>query len=179
MTEYHLKLPFSPEKLNQFFVGDVLFLTGIIITARDQAHARFLEALEGKRQVPFPPQLVHGNAIFHSGPLVKSGGENKYIILSAGPTTSERMEGFMEGVSRYLRPSFIIGKGGFSKYRPRQGMPIYLAFPGGCGALAAETIKDVKGVYWEDLGMPEAVWILEVEDFGPNIVVLDLWGNSL
>ncbi len=179
MVEHHLNLPFPPEKLDKFALGDILYLTGTLITARDQAHARILEAQQGKRQLPFAPDLVYGNAIFHCGPLVKSISRNKHLILSAGPTTSERMDPFTEGVSRLLKPSFIIGKGGLSTYRPRPGLPIYLAFPGGCGALAAETIKAVKNVYWEDLGMPEAVWVLQVEDFGPLIVAIDVQGKSL
>ncbi len=89
------------------------------------------------------------------------------------------MDPLTEGVCEFLHPSFIIGKGGLSSYRPRPGWPIYLAFPGGCGALAAETIKAVKNVFWEDLGMPEAVWVLAVEDFGPLIVAMDLRGHVL
>ncbi len=179
MAEFHLKLPYPPEKLDKFAPGDILYLTGTIITARDQAHFRILEAQQGKRQLPFSPDLVSGSAIFHCGPLVKTTSRNKHVVLSAGPTTSERMDPLTEGVAKFLHPSFIIGKGGLSTYRPRPGLPIYLAFPGGCGALAAETVKQVKNVYWEDLGMPEAVWVLEVEDFGPLIVAIDAQGKSL
>jgi fumarate hydratase subunit beta len=179
LVEHHVKLPYPPEKLDKFATGDILYLTGTIITARDQAHARILEAQKGKRKLPFPPKLIQGGAIFHCGPLVKSNSHDTHIIISAGPTTSERMDPLTEGISRYLHPSFIIGKGGLSTYRPQPGLPIYLAFPGGCGALAAESIKGVKGVYWEDLGMPEAVWVLEVEDFGPLTVAIDARGKSL
>ncbi len=179
MTEYHLKLPYPSEKLDKYSVGDILYLTGTIITARDQAHARILEVKKGKRQLPFSPDLESGGAIFHCGPLVKSSSRGKYVVVSAGPTTSERMDPLTEGVAIFLHPSFIIGKGGLSTYRPRLGLPIYLAFPGGCGALAAEKIKQVKGVYWEDLGMPEAVWVLEVVEFGPLLVALDARGKSL
>lgn len=179
MPEYHIKLPYPPEKLDKFSIGDILYLTGTLITARDQAHARILEAKEGKRQLPFSPELISGGAIFHCGPLVKSTSSNKHVVLSAGPTTSERMDPLTEGVAKFLHPSFIIGKGGLSTYRPRSGLPIYLAFPGGCGALAAETVKQVKDVYWEDLGMPEAVWVLDVVEFGPLLVALDTRGKSL
>ncbi len=179
MTEFHLKLPYPPESLNKLSIGDVLFLSGTLITARDQAHARIIEAQQGKRQLPCSPDLVRGTAIFHCGPLVKSSSRSKHVILSAGPTTSERMDPLTEKVSEFLHPSFIIGKGGLSTYHPRPGLPIYLAFPGGCGALAADTIKQVKNVYWEDLGMPEAVWVLEAVEFGPLLVALDIRGKSL
>jgi len=179
LSEFHIELPYPPEKLDQFSSGDVLFLTGIIITARDQAHARILEVQQGKRQAPFPLSLIQGGAIFHCGPLIKLVKDNSYVILSAGPTTSARMDSQTERVAQYLHPSFIIGKGGLTTYRPRPGMPIYLAFPGGCGALAAENIKAIKEVYWQDLGMPEAIWVLEVKDFGPLVVAIDVRGKSL
>ena len=179
MNEFHIKLPFPIENLNQFSAGDVLYLTGTIITARDQAHTRILEVQQGKREAPFPPTLVRGGAIFHCGPLVKSTPNNSSIVVSAGPTTSDRMDAQTERVVQFLQPSFIIGKGGLSTYRPRPGLPLYLAFPGGCGALAAEHIKTVKIVYWQDLGMPEGVWGLGVEEFGPLIVALDARGKSL
>jgi len=56
---------------------------------------------------------------------------------------------------------------------------VYAAFTGGAGALAAKAIKRVLGVEWLDLGMPEAMWIFEVEDFGPLIVAIDTHGNNL
>ncbi len=179
MVEHHIQLPYPTEKLDKFANGDIIYLTGTIITARDQAHARILEAQQGKRQLPFPLDLIQGNAIYHCGPLVKFDAYGNRVVISAGPTTSERMNPLTEGVCQFLHPSFVIGKGGLSTYRPRPGLPIYLAFPGGCGALAAETIKCVKALYWEDLGMPEAMWVLEVEDFGPLIVAMDARGNSL
>jgi fumarate hydratase subunit beta len=68
----------------------------------------------------------------------------------------------------------LIGKGGMkgivSAFENRS---VYLAYTGGCAALAAQSIKEVKDVYWLDLGMPEAVWKLRVEEFGPLIVGID------
>jgi fumarate hydratase subunit beta len=56
---------------------------------------------------------------------------------------------------------------------------VYLAYTGGCAALAAELIKEVKAVHWLDLGMPEAVWVLRVEEFGPLIVGIDAKGKDI
>ena len=56
---------------------------------------------------------------------------------------------------------------------------VYLAYTGGCAALAAELIKEVKTVHWLDLGMPEAVWVLTVEEFGPLIVGVDAKGKDI
>ena len=61
----------------------------------------------------------------------------------------------------------------------KQHGAVYGAFTGGAAVLAAKTIKRVKGVEWSDLGMPEAMWILEVEDFGPLTVAIDTHGNNL
>jgi fumarate hydratase subunit beta len=40
-------------------------------------------------------------------------------------------------------------------------------------------VKNVKGVEWCDLGVPEAMWIFEVQDFGPMVVAIDSHGNNL
>ena len=57
---------------------------------------------------------------------------------------------------------------------------IYTAFTGGAAVLAADAIKKVSNVYWlEKLGMPEALWVFEVENFGPLIVTIDAHGNNL
>jgi fumarate hydratase subunit beta len=56
---------------------------------------------------------------------------------------------------------------------------VYGAFTGGAAVLAARAIKSVKGVEWFDLGMPEAMWIFEVEEFGPLAVAIDSHGNNL
>jgi tartrate/fumarate subfamily iron-sulfur-dependent hydro-lyase beta chain len=76
----------------------------------------------------------------------------------------------------------VVGKGGMGEKTVdamKQYGAVYAAFTGGAAVLAAKTIKQVKGVEWSDLGMPEAMWILEVEDFGPLTVAIDAHGNNL
>ncbi len=76
----------------------------------------------------------------------------------------------------------IIGKGGMNRGvgdSMRKFGAAYLAFTGGAAVLAARRVKDVKGVHWLDLGMPEAIWVLDVEEFGPLTVGMDASGNSL
>lgn len=77
----------------------------------------------------------------------------------------------------------VIGKGGMKEdlldFFKRFGAA-YLAFPGGAALLAAKAIKAVRGVYWlEELGIPEAMWVFEVEKFGPLVVAMDSHGRSL
>jgi fumarate hydratase subunit beta len=74
----------------------------------------------------------------------------------------------------------IIGKGGMKGVADAlKNRCVYLAYTGGCAALAAELIKEVKTVHWLDLGMPEAIWVLRVEKFGPLIVGMDAKGKDI
>ena len=76
----------------------------------------------------------------------------------------------------------IIGKGGMGP-KTTQGCidncAIHTIFPGGCAVVAAEEVVDVEGVEWLDLGMPEAMWKLKADQFGPLIVSIDSYGNNL
>jgi len=159
-------------------VGDTVYVTGTLITARDQAHKRALEFLrEGKKL----PVNLEGSAVFHCGPIVKREG-GKWKVVAAGPTTSARMEPLEGDFITALGVRLIIGKGGMGP-KTSEAMKsfgaVYAAFTGGAAVLAAKMIRGVKGVEWLDLGMPEALWILEVKDFGPLTVAIDSHGNNL
>lgn len=178
MAVYHLKTPISEEEIRKLKVNDVLYITGTIVTARDQAHRRALEYLkEGK---PLPINL-EGLAVFHCGPVVSKEGD-KWVAVAAGPTTSTRMDLFEDEFIKNFKVRVVIGKGGMGK-RTTDAMAkygaVYGAFTGGAAILAAKAIKNVKGVEWLDLGTPEALWIFEVEDFGPLTVAIDSHGNNL
>jgi len=175
--EYHLILPISHEMLKQLRVHDVLYVTGRLFTARDSAH----EKMRGMKQadLPFDPS---GMGLYHSGPLMKKN-DGQWVAVSAGPTTSSRLEEYEDALLDRFDVHLIIGKGGMGE-RTRKALKktgsVYAAFPGGAGVLAAEKITAVPQVFWlEELGMPEAVWILEVEEFGPLIVAMDSTGHSL
>lgn len=165
-----LKTPVSEDTARKLKLGDVVHLTGTVATARDRAHQR---ALEGDAPTSF-------NVVYHSGPLAKKN--EGWSIVSAGPTTSARMDHVISQFMERFKPRIIIGKGGMGRVASiafqKHGCA-YLAFTGGAGALAAERIKGVEEVHWLDLGMPEAVWVLEVEKLGPLVVAMDARGNSL
>ncbi|MCX8170273.1 MAG: FumA C-terminus/TtdB family hydratase beta subunit [Candidatus Methanomethyliaceae archaeon] len=155
-------------------VGDVIFFTGIIFTMRDMAHLRALEIIKNGEKLPFD---LKNKIIYHCGPLIKN---NK--VISAGPTTSMRMELFEKDLIMITGLRGIIGKGGMgenTRKALKEHGAVYMEFPGGAGALAAKSILGIKEVYWKDLGEPEAVWILEVKDFGPCFVTMDSLGNVL
>jgi fumarate hydratase subunit beta len=179
MTVYRFKTPISEEEVRKLKVNDVLYVTGTIVTARDQAHKRALEYYKSGKELPVK---LEGLAVFHCGPIVKKEGD-KWIAVAAGPTTSTRMDQFEDEFIKAFKVRVVIGKGGMGK-RTADAMQkygaVYGAFTGGAGVLAAKAIKNVKTVEWlEDLGMPEAFWVFEVEDFGPLSIAIDSYGNNL
>jgi len=178
MAVYKFKTPISEDEIRKLRVNDVLYVSGTMFTARDQAHKRALEYF--KQGKPLPLSL-EGLAVFHCGPIVKKK-EDRWTIVAAGPTTSTRMEIFEDEFIKNFKVRVIIGKGGMGK-RTTEAMAkygaVYGAFTGGAAILAAKAIKNVRTVEWLDLGMPEAMWILEVEEFGPLAIAIDCHGNNL
>jgi len=178
MAVYKFKTPISEDEIRKLRVNDVLYVSGTMFTARDQAHKRALEYF--KQGKPLPLSL-EGLAVFHCGPIVKKK-EDRWTIVAAGPTTSTRMEIFEDEFIKNFRVRVVIGKGGMGK-RTTEAMAkygaVYGAFTGGAAILAAKAIKSVKNVEWLDLGMPEAMWILEVEEFGPLAIAIDSYRNNL
>ncbi|MCW3985834.1 MAG: FumA C-terminus/TtdB family hydratase beta subunit [Candidatus Bathyarchaeota archaeon] len=178
MATYKLTTPISEEHVRKLKVNDVVYITGTIVTARDQAHKRALQFHKEGKQLPIN---LEGLAVFHCGPIVKKEGD-KWNIVAAGPTTSTRMDIFEDEFIKNFKTRVIIGKGGMGK-RTTDAMQkygaIYGAFTGGAAVLAAKAIKKIKNVEWIDLGMPEALWILKTEEFGPLTVAIDSHGNNL
>ncbi|AIY90897.1 Fumarate hydratase, subunit beta [Geoglobus acetivorans] len=177
MVEHWLKTPIGKDEILNLNVGDVVYITGTMITARDEAHVRMLEYFDEGNELPFRIEDV---VIYHCGPIIVEDG-GKYRTISAGPTTSARMNSLTPKVLERVDRMVIVGKGGMNEevINALKGKGVYLAYTGGAGALAAQTIKTVRDVYWKDLGMPEAAWVFEVENFGPCIVGIDSKGNSL
>jgi len=174
-----LTLPIDTATAREFRVGDILFLTGTIFTARDEAHVLMLERQESGEDIPFDPSQM---ALFHCGPIV-SKQDGGWKVIAAGPTTSIRMELFEDKYLEAFRPPIIIGKGGMGD-RTQAALEsigaVYAHYTGGAGALAAKRIKSVEGVEWlGELGMPEAAWLFKVKDFGPLLVTMDSAGGNL
>ena len=177
MAEYVLKTPLEKETVVGLKAGDVVYISGEIFTARDRAHQRALEYMEKGMELPVS---FDGSVVYHCGPIIiKEGGGWK--VVSAGPTTSSRMNAVTPKILEKVSVMAIIGKGGMDErvIEALRGKGVYLAYTGGAGALAAKAVKKVKAVFWEDLGMPEAVWVFEVERFGPCVVAIDSHGKSL
>ena len=178
MTVYQISTPISEEETRKFIVRDVIYLSGTIFTARDEAHRRALELASKGMTLPIK---VDGLAMYHCGPIVRKVDE-KWRIISAGPTTSSRMEMFESDFLRNFKVSMIIGKGGMGPNTTeamKKHVTVYGTFTGGAGALAAESIIDIEGVEWLDLGIPEALWSFKIKNFGPIIITIDSYGNNL
>jgi len=174
--EYHLQTPLKIEDIEKLNAGDIVYISGEVLTARDEAHARILEMEEKGEKLPFS---LEGAVIYHCGPLMQQT-ETGWKVISAGPTTSGRMSKMTPPLLKAHEVRAIIGKGGMKGVADSlKNRCIYLAYTGGCAALAAELIKEVKTVHWLDLGMPEAVWVLRVEKFGPLIVGIDAKGKDI
>lgn len=171
-----LKTPLSKEDTKKLKAGDLVYISGTIYTARDRAHQRILE--EGS------PVNLEGAVIFHAGPIITTITSDEgvnYKMIAVGPTTSTRMNPYQPDVLK-LGVRAIIGKGGMDEGTADalvENGAVYLAAVGGCAALYVQSITEVKGVNWIDLGVPEAIWELEVKDFGPLIVAMDSNGNNL
>jgi len=180
MSTFEFKTPVTDEDIRKVNIGDVIYLTGDIVTGRDDVHHRVV--IGGKE----PPVDLKGKAIFHAGPIMKkisSDGEpDKYKVISVGPTTSMRMEKAQAEFLEKTGVKIIIGKGGMGPKTTKgcvDNCAVHTIFPGGCAVVAAEEVIDCEGVEWLDLGMPEAMWKLKCDKFGPLIVSIDSYGNNL
>ena len=165
--EYRLTTPLTREALAPLRKGDLVYLSGVIYTARDAAHKRLVALAKEGKALPFP---IENATIYYVGPTPAKPGQ---VIGSAGPTTSGRMDAYSPRLLD-LGQLIMIGKGKRNqavKDAVVRNGGVYLAALGGAGALMAASVKELEVICWEDLGC-EAVRKLEVEDF-PLTVILD------
>ncbi len=173
-----LTTPISDEDLKDIKIGDVIYLNGHIVTCRDVAHRRLIEL---RRELPVD---IKGGAIFHAGPIVRKieGEEDKFEMVSIGPTTSMRMEKFEKEFIEQTGVKLIVGKGGMGPNTEagcREHKALHCVFPAGCAVVAATCVEEIEEAHWRDLGMPETLWVCRVKEFGPLIVSIDTEGNNI
>lgn len=176
MTTKILTTPIKDEDLESLNVGDVVYLTGHLVTCRDVAHRRLIE--QG-RELPVD---LKGGAIFHAGPIVRKKDDGKFEMVSIGPTTSMRMEKFEKQFIKETGVKLIVGKGGMGPETTegcKEHKAVHAIFPGGCAVLAATKVEEIERAEWQDLGMPETLWVNRVREFGPLIISIDTKGNNL
>ena len=177
----HLNANPTPEALAELSIGDIVYLDGTVYTAREGIYKRVLE--DG---IAMPLDLPAKSAAnFHCSPAATQHDDGSFDLGAVTATASFR---FSKWIGPWLAASgakLIIGKGGMSSQDYRDHFvphgAIYLTTVGyGTGALLGRGVKQVRDLHWkEELGLAQAMWVLDVEKFGPFIVESDLEGNSL
>jgi fumarate hydratase, class I len=169
-----LKSPYDRKEIKQLMVGDIVSLSGTLITGRD-AVCKYL--FEGN---PSPLDL-NAQIMYHAGPVVIKNERGEYVVKAAGPTTSIREEPYQSDIIKKHGLVAVIGKGGMGEKTLqafKEMGAVYLHAIGGAAQVYSERIKKVKSVHLLEFGSPEAMWELVIEDF-PVIVTMDSHGNSL
>ena len=176
MSKKILTTPIKAEDLADIKIGDVIYLSGHIVTCRDVPHRRVVQ--EG-RELPLD---IAGGAILHAGPIIRKTGEKSFEMVSVGPTTSMRMEKFEREFIAKAGVRLIVGKGGMGEGTMsgcKEFGAIHCVFPAGCAVVAATQVEQIESADWTELGMPETLWKCRVKEFGPLIVSIDAHGNNL
>lgn len=170
----YITLPLTDEVVAGLNVGDVVYLTGILYTARDAAHKRLCDLISAGHSLPID---LRGQVIFYAGPAPQKPGQ---AIGSVGPTTSYRMDPFAPTLMKEAGLKGMIGKGKRSevvKTALVENNAVYFGATGGVAALLSKCVSKAEVILYPELG-PEAVHRLEVRDF-PVIVVNDAHGRDL
>ena len=168
-----LEAPFTEDKIRALKVGDKVEISGLIFTGRDAVHKYLHDG--GK-----PPVDLNNSIIYHCGPVVVKE-KGKWVVKAAGPTTSIREEPYQGPLMEQYGIRAVIGKGGMAGNTLKacgEQPAVYLHAIGGAASYIAQSVKEVIGVYKLDFGVPEAMWVIRVEDF-PVVVTMDSHGTSL
>jgi fumarate hydratase class I len=172
-----LTLPCDEATVRKLKVGDFVELSGRMITGRDAAHHWLMH---GFREEVAP--YMKNSVIYHVGPVVKKHEDGTYSFVAAGPTTSAREEPFQADVIGRYGLRGVIGKGGmFAKTLAglKEHGAVYFHAVGGTAQVLAACVKKVETVFQlKEFGVPEALWVIDVEDF-PVVVTMDSHGGSL
>ncbi len=190
MAAVDLQIPISEDAVRALRVGDQVRLYGPVVLARDAAHKFIMENFIKAPAVPGAEQALHaelkrlwaGGVMYHCGPVVSKDEAGRWHFVSAGPTTSIREEPYEADVIAHFGLRGIIGKGGMGPKTLaacREHGCVYLHAVGGAATLIAASVVEVPAVYKkEELGVPEAMWVIRVDGF-PAVVTMDAHGNSL
>jgi fumarate hydratase subunit beta len=168
-----LNTPLTDKDIEGLKIGDIVLISGPILTARDTAHKRMVEILDKGEKLPFD---IQGQLIYYVGPSPTRPGQ---VIGSAGPTTSGRMNKYAPRILE-AGSKGMIGKGEMGAGVPdalKNHKGAYFIVVGGAAALISKSITKAELLAWEELGA-EAVKKLTVKDF-PAIVAQDCHGGNL
>lgn len=174
----NLSVPMTREDALGLHAGDIVLLSGSIVTGRDRIHKFLVEQKPSPETLPFS---LAGSVLYHCGPIMKKI-EDGFKVVAAGPTTSMRVEMYEPDVIGAFQLRGVMGKGGMGD-KTRQALKdhgcVYLNTIGGAAVYLADRVTKVLGVWkLEEFGLAEAMWHLEVRDF-PAIVSMDAHGKDL
>lgn len=184
-----LTVPISESTIRELILGEPVSLSGTIATGRDAAHKYIIDNFV--KTAGNPPEAEHeiyeelkailtDGVIYHCGPVVQKT-DDTWSFVAAGPTTSIREEPYQADVIDHFKLRAVIGKGGMGAktlQACQETGTVYLHAIGGAASLIAQSVKEVLTVYKMEFGVPEAFWIIRVENF-PAVVTMDSHGNSL
>ncbi|KQT11309.1 fumarate hydratase C-terminal domain-containing protein [Ramlibacter sp. Leaf400] len=182
MKVFRLNVPASREDIAKLELGAAVYLTGVVYTAREGVYKKVLD-----QGLPLPVENLAeiSNVNFHCSPAAAEDGKGGYNVGAVTATASFRFSKWLPQWIERSGARIIIGKGGmpaedYKKVLAPRGA-VYLTTVGyGTGALLGRGIKHVRAAHWlDELGIAQAMWMFEVENFGPFIVESDLEGNSL
>ena len=184
-----LTVPISEDAIRDLTAGEPVRLSGVIATGRDAAHKYMIDnfvktggqppAAEADTYAALR-EVLAGGVIYHCGPVVQQTG-GRWSFVAAGPTTSIREEPYQAEVIEHFGLRAVIGKGGMGPKTLAACQAhgaVYLHAIGGAASLIAQSVTEVLTVYKLDFGVPEAFWIIRVQDF-PAVVTMDSHGASL
>jgi fumarate hydratase class I len=185
-----LTIPISPDAIRELHTGDTVALTGVLATGRDTVHKWMIETFVKKSRQPEGDDLevyekikpiFKESVIYHCGPVVSGLETGDYKFVAAGPTTSIREEPYQSEVMEHFDMRGVIGKGGMGPktLQACQDIPaVYFHAIGGAATLIAESVEEVLEVYKLGFGVPEAIWVLKVNQF-PVVITMDSHGKSI
>jgi len=185
-----LTIPIDDKAIRDLHLGDSVSLSGVLITGRDTVHKWMIETFIRQTREPqgddqqvydIIQPILDGGSIYHCGPVVAGLDTADYRFVAAGPTTSIREEPYQAEVMHHFNLKAVIGKGGMGETTLaacREVPGVYLHAIGGAASLIAQSVRRVHGVHKLDFGVPEAIWVIEIQDF-PAVVTMDAHGSSL
>jgi fumarate hydratase subunit beta len=173
-----INLPMNKNDVLSLNVGDMVLISGKIVTGRDKVHNFLFHEKPPKEQIPFD---LEGTILYHCGPIIKKVGKG-FKLIACGPTTSMRVEMYEYQIISEYGIKGIMGKGGMGRKTLnalRENSCVYLHTIGGAAVCLADRVKRVVDVWkLEGFGMTEAMWVFEVKEF-PAIVTMDAHGENL
>lgn len=181
LREIELSTTPTDSAISELRLGDIVYLTGLMYTAREGVYMRALES-----QANIPMELPSQSAAnFHCSPAARINPDGSFDMGAVTATASFRFAKWLPEWMAKTGARLIVGKGGmtskdYKDYFVPNGA-VYLSTVGyGTGALLGRGVESVEAVHWnEELGIAQAMWVIKCNKMGPFIVASDMNGDCL